>query len=232
MQPRNAEESDRREAGRPENHHPAPPLVPPLPPVQTAPGVGNLTADEAAIWTLEHTPYTWQQMVYTNYSYGIERDEKKLKENDQDHRKWTNPLEIQLRRPVSLIRETRQLTVSCPQAAERPRYENFLLVWTWEGDRGTFQSQASGSRVSTFARFHQRSYWYARGEYESDDIMADAMEAVCMNQTECDTKGMTPRSPLDLPLSRQTWIDVLVNQETVTPKVCPREPLSRIEPSC
>jgi len=35
-------------------------------------------------------------MLYTNYSFGIERNEKQLKKNDQDHRKWTNPLEIRL----------------------------------------------------------------------------------------------------------------------------------------
>lgn len=29
-----------------------------------------------------------------NYSYGIERDEAILKENDLDPRKWTNPLEV------------------------------------------------------------------------------------------------------------------------------------------
>jgi phospholipid:diacylglycerol acyltransferase len=35
-------------------------------------------------------------MLATNFSYGIEKDEKKLKENDHDHTKWTNPLEIRL----------------------------------------------------------------------------------------------------------------------------------------
>lgn len=32
-------------------------------------------------------------MMATNYSFGIERDEKQLKKNDIDHTKWTNPLE-------------------------------------------------------------------------------------------------------------------------------------------
>lgn len=31
----------------------------------------------------------------TNYSFGIERDEEALKRNNLDHRKWTNPLEVQ-----------------------------------------------------------------------------------------------------------------------------------------
>lgn len=35
-------------------------------------------------------------MVATNYSYGIERDEDALVRNDQDHTKWSNPLEIRL----------------------------------------------------------------------------------------------------------------------------------------
>ena len=34
-------------------------------------------------------------MIATNYSYGIERDEEMLKKNNLDHRKWTNPLEVQ-----------------------------------------------------------------------------------------------------------------------------------------
>jgi phospholipid:diacylglycerol acyltransferase len=32
-------------------------------------------------------------MLESNYSYGIEKDEKQLKKNDKDWRKWTNPLE-------------------------------------------------------------------------------------------------------------------------------------------
>jgi len=34
-------------------------------------------------------------MIATNYSFGIERNEKKLKENGNDPRKWSNPLEVQ-----------------------------------------------------------------------------------------------------------------------------------------
>jgi hypothetical protein len=37
-----------------------------------------------------------QKMLATNFSYGIEKDEKKLEANDHDHTKWTNPLEIRL----------------------------------------------------------------------------------------------------------------------------------------
>lgn len=35
-------------------------------------------------------------MLATNFSYGIEKDEEKLKANDLDHTKWTNPLESRL----------------------------------------------------------------------------------------------------------------------------------------
>ena len=37
-----------------------------------------------------------QKMLATNFSYGIEKDEKKLRANDRDHTKWTNPLESTL----------------------------------------------------------------------------------------------------------------------------------------
>lgn len=33
-------------------------------------------------------------MMGMNYSYGIERDEKKLALNDLDQTKWSNPLEV------------------------------------------------------------------------------------------------------------------------------------------
>jgi phospholipid:diacylglycerol acyltransferase len=36
-----------------------------------------------------------QRMIASNYSYGLERDEKRLKANNHDSTKWTNPLEIQ-----------------------------------------------------------------------------------------------------------------------------------------
>ena len=34
-------------------------------------------------------------MIASNYSFGIERDVEKLKANNLDFRKWSNPLEIQ-----------------------------------------------------------------------------------------------------------------------------------------
>ena len=84
----------------------------------------NMTADEAGTWILEHTPTPFQvcvscsiahlpyadsptalkKMMATNYSFGIERDEKQLKKNDVDHTKWTNPLEHRYESVLSQFR--------------------------------------------------------------------------------------------------------------------------------
>lgn len=56
----------------------------------------NMTADDASTWILEHTPSTFQKMIWTNYSFGIERNENVLEKNALDPRKWSNPLEVQL----------------------------------------------------------------------------------------------------------------------------------------
>jgi phospholipid:diacylglycerol acyltransferase len=56
----------------------------------------NMTADDASTWILQRTPSTFQKMIWANYSFGIERDERVLKKNALDPRKWTNPLEVQL----------------------------------------------------------------------------------------------------------------------------------------
>lgn len=53
----------------------------------------NMTAAQAGAWILEHTPTTFQRMMETNYSNGIEYDEEKLIANDDDPRMWSNPLE-------------------------------------------------------------------------------------------------------------------------------------------
>ncbi|KAI8992928.1 LACT-domain-containing protein [Trametes punicea] len=59
-------------------------------------GLFNMTSSQAGTWTLERTPESFQKMMATNYSFGIERDVEKLKANNLDFTKWTNPLEIQL----------------------------------------------------------------------------------------------------------------------------------------
>lgn len=54
----------------------------------------NLTAEEAGTWILEHTPTSFQRMMASNFSYGIERSEKQLAKNGEDPSKWSNPLEV------------------------------------------------------------------------------------------------------------------------------------------
>ncbi|GAA5934883.1 hypothetical protein JCM1841_002853 [Sporobolomyces salmonicolor] len=56
----------------------------------------NLTLDDANSFILEKVPPSYQQMLASNFSFGIERDEEQLIKNNDDHRKWSNPLEVQL----------------------------------------------------------------------------------------------------------------------------------------
>ncbi|KAF5345334.1 hypothetical protein D9758_008426 [Tetrapyrgos nigripes] len=136
----------------------------------------NMTSEQGGTWVLKHTPTTFQQMMYTNYSFGIERDEDKLARNDLDHRKWTNPLEVRLPNAPSM---------------------KFYCVY--------------GHGKET-----ERSYWYARGEYEQDETSADSPNAVCSSDGKNCT---TPRPGLDLPLLRKNWIDWEYTDESVAPKV-------------
>ena len=56
---------------------------------------------------------------------------------------------------------------------------------------------------------------YTRGEFEYDDVQADAFDATCSNTSDC----VSPRSPLDLPLLRKSWIDSDYTDERLSPKV-------------
>ncbi|KAG6857717.1 hypothetical protein H0H87_004133 [Tephrocybe sp. NHM501043] len=56
----------------------------------------RMTSEQAGTWILEQTPSTFQKMLASNYSFGLERDEAALARNDHDHTKWTNPLEVRL----------------------------------------------------------------------------------------------------------------------------------------
>ncbi|KZS88907.1 phospholipid diacylglycerol acyltransferase [Sistotremastrum niveocremeum HHB9708] len=134
----------------------------------------NLTVDEASNWILEHTPGTFQRMLATNYSYGIERSEEQLKVNDQDPTKWSNPLEVRL-----------------------PNAPSMKLYCVYGHGKET-----------------ERSYWYARGSYEPDEISPDTPSPQCSNSSDC-----TERTPLDLPLARAAWIDAEFTDEKEVPKV-------------
>lgn len=58
---------------------------------------------------------------------------------------------------------------------------------------------------------------YARGEYEYDDTTADAAGGTCtdIDDPECQTQ----RPPLDMPLSRKSWIDFEHTDTAANPKV-------------
>ena len=43
--------------------------------------------EEASPYILTHTPAAFQRMIETNYSFGFETNEHKLKVNGRDHRK-------------------------------------------------------------------------------------------------------------------------------------------------
>ncbi|KAH9927405.1 LACT-domain-containing protein [Amylocystis lapponica] len=135
----------------------------------------NMTSSDASTWVLEHTPVHFQKMIASNYSFGIERDEDALKRNNEDHRKWTNPLEIQL-----------------PHA---PTTKIYCIY---------------GHGKET-----ERSYWYTQGEYEYDEIQPDAAGATCANTSDC----FSSRSPLDMPMSRVSWIDSEYSDDRVDPPV-------------
>lgn len=58
--------------------------------------VRALSVAESYPWILMHTPKEFQEMLYSNYSFGFERDPKKVKKNNANPSKWTNPLEVAL----------------------------------------------------------------------------------------------------------------------------------------
>lgn len=140
-------------------------------------GVGNMTSEQAGTWILQHTPATFQKMMATNYSVGIERDEATLKRNDGDHTKWSNPLEVRL-----------------PNAPSMKMY-----------------------CVYGHGKETERSYWYARGAYEHDGNSVDGLNPTCINPD--DNECVTARPPLDMPLTRKSWIDADYTNDTISPKV-------------
>ncbi|KZV67287.1 LACT-domain-containing protein [Peniophora sp. CONT] len=137
----------------------------------------NMTSTQAGAWILEHTPTTFQKMMETNYSNGIEYDEEKLIANDNDPRMWSNPLESRL-----------------------PYAPSMKIYCVYGHGKDT-----------------ERSYWYKAGAYEQDDVFADAGDAVCGAGVDCD--GQTPRTPLDLPLSRDNTIDKDYSVENSVPRI-------------
>ena len=56
----------------------------------------KLRADDVYPWLNKHTDQHYQNMLKTNYSFGIERDSAQIRANNKDPTKWTNPLEVAL----------------------------------------------------------------------------------------------------------------------------------------
>ncbi|GAA6031946.1 hypothetical protein JCM8097_003355 [Rhodosporidiobolus ruineniae] len=56
----------------------------------------NLTLNDANSFVLEKVGTPYAQMLASNYSFGFERSEEQLIKNNDDHTKWSNPLEVQL----------------------------------------------------------------------------------------------------------------------------------------
>ncbi|KAL5521320.1 hypothetical protein ACEPAG_9244 [Sanghuangporus baumii] len=146
-------------------------------PAETA----NMTAEDAGTWILEHAPISFQKMMESNFSCGIERDEEQLARNDDDPRKWSNPLESRL-----------------------PNAPSMKIYCVYGHGKET-----------------ERSYWYARGEYEYDESQsADMRNPVCvdMEGTNCTSPNLEGPPGLGMPLSRKNWIDYEVTDENSYPK--------------
>ncbi|GAA6061346.1 hypothetical protein JCM10212_004827 [Sporobolomyces blumeae] len=62
----------------------------------------NLTLNDATSFILEKVPPSYQQMLASNFSFGFEKDEEQILKNNEDHTKWSNPLEVQLPKAPNL----------------------------------------------------------------------------------------------------------------------------------
>ncbi|KAL5483275.1 LRO1 [Sanghuangporus weigelae] len=146
-------------------------------PAETA----NMTAEDAGTWILEHAPISFQKMMESNFSCGIERDEEQLARNDDDPRKWSNPLESRL-----------------------PNAPSMKIYCVYGHGKET-----------------ERSYWYARGEYEYDESQSsDMRNPVCIDTegTNCTSPNLDGPPGLGMPFSRKNWIDYEVTDENSYPK--------------
>lgn len=184
----------------------------------------NLTLNDATSFLLEKVPPSYQQMLASNFSvrppsltkraqkadpglrqFGFERDEAQLIRNNDDHSKWSNPLEVQLPKAPSM-------TIYCLYGVGK------------ETERAYFYQQGAAR-----PRLHMRTRLTIAatflGGYEHDetptvnttDSRASSLDPVCLEPNCTDS---TPRPPLDLPLQRRVWIDGSVTMdEKSVPKV-------------
>jgi phospholipid:diacylglycerol acyltransferase len=73
----------------------------------------NLTINAAESYILNHVPPSYQRMIASNFSFGIERDPEMIAKNDNDHRKWANPLEVRLPNAPSMKIHCRKPSSLC-----------------------------------------------------------------------------------------------------------------------
>ena len=157
----------------------------------------NLTINAAESYILNHVPPSYQRMIASNFSFGLERDPEVIAQNDNDHRKWANPLEVRLPNAPSMKIHCRKHppppprpTPSTPALDADSAYIGLLLVY--------------GVGKET-----ERAYFYQEGQYEHDEAPTiDEAQSVPNGSSD-----VTPRVPLDMPLSQRVWVDSSINIE-------------------
>lgn len=93
------------------------------------------------------------------------------------------------------------LRVSCHQAMNTDEFHLSALT-------GTSIKYSVSCLLNSFCR-------YARGPNEFDDNFGEAVDPVCVDSASDDCK--TPK--VDIPLSRNSWIDAEYTDDTINPKV-------------
>lgn len=162
-------------------------------------------------------------MVGTNYSMGFEVDPAKLKANNQDHTKWTNPLEVELPRAPNL-------KIYCLYGHGKETERSY---WYAKGEYLSNGVNAEGDampvRHPTPLLYHlfscQRSQ---RSDRSHQPTVSSVMAANQIDRPQGDgnTNGTTPINPLDFPLDRDLWIDSAVTVPSSIPPVRPSPYLS------
>lgn len=135
----------------------------PVPHLETDPGYDKLTSAGAGEYILEHVPETWQRMMQTNYSNGIERDAEKLAANDLDQTKWANPLEVRYVRFLSDSSRPSNGILACP--FRLPNAPSMKIYCVYGHGKDTEVSNPIGPfriSLSVFQNlvFSQRAYWF------------------------------------------------------------------------
>ena len=199
-----------------------------------------MTADNAGTWILEHTPDTFQvgdshrlrlfeeifeyeadslqKMMAANFSYGIEKDEQKLKANDHDHTKWSNPLEIMLPNAPSM----KFFCVYGHGKETEVGHLTWMMGRMWCLRHHSLLAFVLVRRIEGMitSRFLSLMHRYTRGKYEHDDTLADTESPAYVEDSGCEpAQCETTRVPLDLPLHKPSCIDHEYTDHERNPKV-------------